>query len=501
MKRSLGPSRLIAHGVSASLIVSVFAVVTFVSTPPTGASQLTRNFVCTRSQEDFIVPADVSELTIELHGGTNQWGNYNASEVRAIITVTPGEQLWLWVGCAGDPFGQGGFPNGGNGGGVNGQLTAGGGGGSSSIQKNLENQQEEILAVAGGGGGGTNYCASCGGAGDFIGGDARPTWDNVASIEGKGGTQSGPGAPSVNFSGVLNNSDGSGFMRGGDGWYGAGGGGGYYGGSGGAGDINYNWGGTITEYGGAGGGGSSHVNPARVSPRMTPMYVRSRYSDPTLDGNGLIRLSWTPDPTTTTSTTTSTTSTTTTTLPPATTPQPPATTIPPQVSTIGNDTPSWSATPETESNTRLSGTATFPTTGQGAVMITNEMGFITTARSRAITPRWRTRFYIGQFNMAITATYREKGRRRSYTCTFAPFGISKTVRSTDTWRWYQPRRSCVLPKELFQQLVTGRATLTMTGTFQRRWATNNARIRPDRTRIEPRRVNIRINANLRTRVL
>lgn len=478
-------------------MICTFAVGSFISASPTAASQSSLSFLCVRNQEDFIVPANVSQLIVELHGGTNQWGNYNAAVVQAVITVTPGEQLWLWVGCAGDPFGQGGFPNGGNGGGVIGQLTAGGGGGSSSIQKNLGNQQEEIIAVAGGGGGGTNYCGGCGGDAGQMGSDGEQFYVTMPSIEGKGATQSAPGAPAVNWAGVVNSNDGSGFMRGGDGYYGAGGGGGYYGGSGGAGDINYNWNGQVTDYGGAGGGGSSYVNPSRVSSNTTPVYGRSTYSDPILDGNGLIRLLWTPEPTTTTTPTTSTTSTSTT----STTTLPTSPTTSPHTNTIETNTPSWSVTPETESNTQVSGTATFPTTGQGTVMITNEMGFITTARSRAITPRWRTRFYIGQFSMAIKATYREKGRSKKYSCSYAPFGIAKTVKSTDAWRWYQPRKSCVLPKELFQQLTAGQATLTMTGTFQRRWATNNSARRPDRTRIEPRRVNIRINSQLRTRVL
>jgi hypothetical protein len=489
--------------ITSALLAVLF--ITFEFTPSAShATPGSQRFEFIGDRELFTVPAGVTELTFEASGATGDWGFQNAALVNGTITVTPGEVLRVIVAGAGNPTtGTGGFPNGGSGGGVNGDLIAGGGGGSSIIYKDdADPNNWVLLVVAGGGGGKTNF--GFGGAGGFIGGDGE-TYVNHPQIDGKGGTQTASGAHATNLAGVVNNNDGSGYLRGGDGYVGAGGGGGYYGGSGGAGDIDYNWDGQFTTYGGSGGGGSSYVNPDRIPATTTPSYTLS----PTqVDGH--VVFSWiaasasttsdattstTPaTPTTTPTTSTSTTSTTsapTTTAAPTTTSTTPATSAPSSTTTTPPRQASWTTTPTTESDAPITGSTPFPVSGSGTVRVTDEGGFII-SKKNGFVPRWRTRVYIGTFSFSLKATYTVKKKKRTYSCRFQKFGPQRVLPNSNSWRWYQPTKGCVLPKDLVTQLAKKQTTMTFSGTFARKWATSGKSVRPDGTRIGTRRINLRI---------
>jgi len=119
--------------------------VTGVPQGPAGASApLSQTFVYTGTQQSFVVPAGVSNVTVVatgasggvgFHGSTGGAGGAGGrgAEVSAQLSVTPGETLYIEVGGTGAPApgntgaGSGGF-NGGAAGGDN------GGGGASDVR-------------------------------------------------------------------------------------------------------------------------------------------------------------------------------------------------------------------------------------------------------------------------------------------------------------------------------------------------------------------------------
>lgn len=445
----------------------------------TATAQQSQSYICRQYQEFFTVPADVYSLSFDMYGGADGWSSSYGARVTGTVSVTPGEELEIKVGCQGNVIqGTGGWPNGGYGGGVNATIAASGGGGSTSIVADYAGSYE-VIAVAGGAGGSTNY--AIGGASGQVGDDAPVGYVNLRYMDGKGATQSAGGAQTCNLAGVCGGA-GS-YLQGGEGGYGGGGGGGYFGGSAGTGDVNYWWGNSYADYSTAGGGGSSYVSPTRSSGFADPQYYTG-WSDQA----GRLTLTWTPTPTTTVATTT-------TTVAPATT-QPPSTTStnPPTTTTTTTTLPSWSATPINEDESQIIGVTPFPVSGVGAVVVTNETGF-TVSRSRVFTPRWRTRVYVGTFSFSLKATYTAKKKRMTYACTFPKFSTESRVASSNRWRWYQPPRGCTLPKELIQQLSNRTTTMTFSGTFTRRWATTGKTTRPDGSKIAVRRINVKVAAS------
>lgn len=223
-------------------------------------------FDFTGAQQTFTVPATVTELKITAVGAKGGDGSTDAgvfliggtgglgSLVQSTITVTPNEQLFLYVGAIGGngaiPIsGVGGYNGGGDAG--NADFRSGGGGGGTDIRQGGNTLADRILVAAGGGGGGTtNFGALAGGiGGDLIGGNGA---NGTTSMGGQGGTQiSGGTGGTGDVSGTIGSlgQGGNGAVTGGA-PSGAGGGGGYYGGGGGAADSG-------DSDGAAGGGGSS----------------------------------------------------------------------------------------------------------------------------------------------------------------------------------------------------------------------------------------------------
>lgn len=114
---------------------------------PAGSAPVTETFDHTGGAQEFVVPAEVCEVTIVANGaeGGDAGGSITAGRggrAAATIAVTPGETLFVYVGGTADGA-DGGFDGGGDGTvGFNGGTSSGGG----SIGS--------VGALEGGGGGG-----------------------------------------------------------------------------------------------------------------------------------------------------------------------------------------------------------------------------------------------------------------------------------------------------------------------------------------------------------
>lgn len=249
-----------------------------------GGSSTTTSTYYTAGSSTYTVPAGVTSLTVKAWGagGAGGAGTGTASAfggngggggyAKAVISVTPGENLDVLVGSGGAK------------GGANGR--AGNGGGASSVQRS-----GTYLVEAGGGGGGggrrggTGGTTGHGGAGGgttgvqgTAGSTGGPGLGGTPSAGGTGGTGSGGASgitgvaqaggnapPTVTSCATATSGTGSNGGTGGGGRGGTytttcapggGGGGGWYGGGGG-GATNTN-----ARTGGGGGGGSSYINPS-----------------------------------------------------------------------------------------------------------------------------------------------------------------------------------------------------------------------------------------------
>ena len=240
------------------------AVVTYTVESPSGCGGPTPStFTYTGAPEVFIVPAGVTEITIENWGasgadgdgsgaGTGGLGGYASG----VLSVTPGDVINIFVG------GQDGY----NGGGMVPGSTAGNGGGASDIRINGVTLADRVLVAAGGGGGGSTGCVAdwMGGNGGN-GGAGDPGIKGVDSPNGGGGfggsLQTG-GAPGIGCAGFLGGPGGD-DGTGGVGQScccatipnGGGGGGGYNVGGGGGGGSAGTTGCSGNDKGGGGGGG------------------------------------------------------------------------------------------------------------------------------------------------------------------------------------------------------------------------------------------------------
>ena len=205
-------------------------------------------FAYTGAVQTYTVPAGVTTVLVDARGaqgGTGApFGNVqpggNGAQVRAILTVTPGQVLQIRVGGMGGYTAGGGAAGGYNGGG-NSPAAGGSGGGGTDVRSSGGTLTDRLVVAAGGGGGGYGGGNWPGGAG------GAPTGgDGAGYVPGGGATQTAGGTSGGTLGGTNGalGTGGSGGFSGGAG----GGGGGYYGGGGG-------------EYGAGGGGGSSWVTP------------------------------------------------------------------------------------------------------------------------------------------------------------------------------------------------------------------------------------------------
>ncbi len=243
-------------------------------------------FSFTGGEQQYTVPAGVRQLLVDARGA--EGGNYpggaaggKGARVQALLPVTPGQIIRLYVGGAGNagnsnnytasPRGEGGWNGGGAGGAGQSYRYGGGGGGATDIRLGPD-LTDRVLVAGGGGGAGPN--GGNGGSGGV------PTGVNGGGASASGGMGGGLAAGG-NSGGALGQggfSDGAG-----------GGGGGYYGGGG------YGLGGGS---GGGGGGGSSLVSSG--SSTLTANYqagngsitltIAPGYQSPALDGSNFVNV-------------------------------------------------------------------------------------------------------------------------------------------------------------------------------------------------------------------
>jgi hypothetical protein len=192
-------------------------------------SMITSNQAYTGVYVFYTVPSAVTSITFNLWGAGGQSGGGGAF-VQATVPTTPGEQLRLIIGLAGnftslDPTdAQGGA----------GSNTASGfdgrGGGRTALQKFIGGQWVEVLTAGGGGGGTTAFGGASGGNAYWIaqsqdGGSLQGYVGGGGATQIAGGT-AGPGAGGGGGAGTFQKGGVSRFL-------GGSGGGGYYGGGGG----------------------------------------------------------------------------------------------------------------------------------------------------------------------------------------------------------------------------------------------------------------------------
>ena len=240
---------------------------------------VTISLAYTGSPQQYVVPAQKTALTVEACGGmggdidtTSNFGGLGGY-MKAVVPVTPGQTLYIYVGQMGasgqaSPRTVGAY-NGGakcnyaNGGGGTDVRTADGGAAGSAALNS------RVLVVGGGGGGrGTGWSSNYGGAGGGLVGQAGTAQNN--ELNGQGGSQTAGGAVASYNTACVNAGTGSGAL-----WQGGacetncfGGGGGYYGGGSGE------W---------SGGGGSSYAHPMFT-------VIANNQGDARCNGNGWVTL-------------------------------------------------------------------------------------------------------------------------------------------------------------------------------------------------------------------
>ena len=208
-----------------------------------GWSQTT-TFDYTGGMQTYIVPTGVTTMHMELYGAGGHGDLGYGGKVEAVLTVTPGETLNIFVGGIGA-----GTTGGYNGGGVPGSgLNYGGGGGASDVRQGGAGLGDRIIVAGGGGGSGSNcgtFTAEGGHDGGLTGESGCLYSCSDCQYTGAGGSQvaGGIAGPTAHGSCGDNNNGALGVGGSNSGFSVTGGGGGYYGGGSGC-------------YEGAGGGSS-----------------------------------------------------------------------------------------------------------------------------------------------------------------------------------------------------------------------------------------------------
>ncbi|MEI6761113.1 MAG: glycine-rich protein [Betaproteobacteria bacterium] len=241
----------VASGVNVT--VSPTSSQTYYAETYTGAAG-TVTFNYTGALQTFVVPGGVTSISVDASGaqgfGSSTPGALGG-RVQAVLPVTPGQTLNIYVGGAGTACNAGGYN-----GGANATCTytqSGTGGGATDIRIGGTALSNRVIVAGGGGGAGYNCgIGDFGGAGGGLTGGTGMQCYTTTPGGGNGGTPSAGGAGGV-YAGWTSGTNGA-LGNGGagaTGTGGGGGGGGYYGGGGGS------WGG--------GGGGSSYTDPSASS--------------------------------------------------------------------------------------------------------------------------------------------------------------------------------------------------------------------------------------------
>ena len=167
-----------------------------------------KTFYYTGGARDFKVPAGLRQIKVDVRGAKGDGSPIvYGGRVRAVIPVTPGEKLVVYVG--GDASGLTGGFNGGGGGAPGGYGAHGyGGGGASDVREDGNTLLDRIVVAGGGGGDGGvepyNGCKSTGGKGGGLtaGSGTGGARYSQCGGGGTGGTQTAGGsggAEGINF--------------------------------------------------------------------------------------------------------------------------------------------------------------------------------------------------------------------------------------------------------------------------------------------------------------
>lgn len=264
--------------------------ITVTNCPPFGGNTLTFNF--TGAVQTWVVPNCVTQVQIQADGASGGIGHYGAGQqpgglggrAAGMLSVTPGQTLYIYVGGQGSSSSSspalGGWNGGGNGYNLgNTSWIVAGGGGASDVRLGGQALNNRVIVAGGGGGGGGSGSWPNGGGGaggGTSGGNGYDTSGGGYSGDrhGKGGTQSAGGAGATDTGGGATGSPGTlgqgGNASTGNNTLASGGGGGYYGGGGGS------------YHGGGGGGGSSYTGGVQNGTTASGQRL----------GNGQIILTW-----------------------------------------------------------------------------------------------------------------------------------------------------------------------------------------------------------------
>lgn len=155
-------------------------------------------------------------------------------------------------------------------------------------------------------------------------------------------------------------------------------------------------------------------------------------------------------------------------------------------------TASWDVEPATDSETDEFTEGLWPAAIPGSIIITNEFGFAVDKKN-GIKPKIRMKNYAGKIKMTISASYKDGAKKKKYKCAYAAFGSTKKAK-TAKWKWYTPKKACILPKPLVTALKAGTTKLSATGKWTRLWATTGAKTRADKTKVKPRTLKYTVRA-------
>jgi hypothetical protein len=253
----------------------------------TAAEPTTLTFACTGAPQSWTVPPGITSALFDVSGaqggitGTSAGHTNFGGRSVAVVPVTPGETLEIYVGCQGIATSPPGAPAGWNGGGDS-NWDSLHGGGASDVRRGGTALTDRIIVA--GGGGGVTLRGGLGGQGS--GADGTPgtvSVDAGSGGPGAGATTAGGGAGGTagtdgdpGTAGVLGVGGDSPSAT--DTGSGGGGGGGYFGGGGG---------GTADTSGGGGGGGGSGLCPAGCLDALTGTQM----------GHGIVRITYPYTPT------------------------------------------------------------------------------------------------------------------------------------------------------------------------------------------------------------
>jgi hypothetical protein len=152
--------------------------------------------------------------------------------------------------------------------------------------------------------------------------------------------------------------------------------------------------------------------------------------------------------------------------------------------------PSWDTEPLTDSEKDSNTVGIFPNPVPGTAIITSEFGFVV-GKKNDIKPRIRMKNYAGRIPMTLTASYKENGKTKKYTCKFAPFGTTRKLKSAK-WRWYSPKKACILPAALVTSIQSGNSKLSAKATWKRQWF-NGKKTQPNGKKITSRKLEIHLD--------